>query len=136
MKMRTNRVLAAAGAGLLLAAVPMLAHHWFPVAGTDPPIEFSGTVTRVRWANPHVQFFMDVKVANGKTENWEVELGSPSALQNRGWKRDDVKERQVVGVEGFVFKDGTKRAVARTIKLPDGRALLAGSHAGDLTVKK
>ena len=77
-----------------------------------------------------------VKGPDGKVENWEVELGSPSALLNRGWKRDEVKEREVLVVEGFVFKDGTKRAVARTIKLPDGRALLVGSHAGDLTVKQ
>lgn len=136
MKMRAYKVLAAASAGFLLAVVPVVAHHWFPVAGTDPPMEFSGTVTRVQWVNPHVHFYMDIKAPDGKTENWEVELGSPSALINRGWKREDIKERQFLVVEGFVFKDGTKRAVARTIKLPDGRALLAGSHAGDQTVKK
>ena len=136
MRNTTGKKLAAASAGFLLAAAPILAHHWFPVAGTDPPIEFTGTVTRVQWVNPHVHFYLDIKGPDGKVENWEVELGSPSALLNRGWKRDEVKEREVLVVEGFVFKDGTKRAVARTIKLPDGRALLVGSHAGDLTVKQ
>lgn len=132
MRLRALQVLTAASAGILLATVPVLAHHWFPVAGTDPPIAFSGKVTRVQWVNPHVHFYLDMKSpVDGKTEIWEIELGSPSALTNRGWKRDDVKEGQVLNIEGFVFKDGTKRAVARTIKLPDGRSLLAGSHAGD-----
>jgi len=136
MKNTICKKLAAASVGFLLAAAPILAHHWFPVAGTDVPTQFAGTVTRIRWVNPHVQFFMDIKGKDGKAENWEVELGSPSALLNRGWKRDEVKEQQALVVEGFLFKDGTKRVVARSIKLPDGRELLAGSHAGDQTVKK
>ena len=132
MRMRASKMLVFMSAGVLLAAVPVLAHHWFPVAGTDPPIEFSGKVTRVQWVNPHVHFYLDMKSpVDGKQENWEIELGSPSALTNRGWKREDIKEGQLLVIEGFVFKDGTKRAVARTVKLPDGRALLAGSHAGD-----
>ena len=134
MRSRVLKVLTAASAGIFLAAVPVMAHHWFPVAGTDPPIAFSGKVTRVQWVNPHVHFYLDMNSpVEGKMEIWEVELGSPSALTNRGWKREDVKEGQVLNIEGFVFKDGTKRAVARTVKLPDGRSLLAGSHAGDET---
>jgi len=134
MRMRRSGVLAGAGVGFLLAAIPVMAHHWFPVAGTDPPIEFTGKVTSVKWVNPHVHFYLDMKEPGkpgGKVESWEIELGSPSALGNRGWKRTDVQDGMTLVVDGFVFKDGTKRAVARSIKLPDGRSLLCGSHAGD-----
>jgi len=61
MRSRVLKVLTAASAGIFLAAVPVMAHHWFPVAGTDPPIAFSGKVTRVQWVNPHVHITVDIK---------------------------------------------------------------------------
>jgi hypothetical protein len=128
MRTKFFRILAASG-GLLLIASPVLAHHWFPT-GSDQAITFSGSVTKMQWINPHARFYVDVK-EDGKVTNWEIEVGSPSALISRGWVRDSVKVGDVIVVEAFRAKDGTKFAVGRNVKLPDGRTVFAGSHAGE-----
>jgi hypothetical protein len=114
---------------MLLATSTMPAHHWFPT-GADQAVTFSGTVTKLQWVNPHARFFLDVK-ENGKVTTWEVETGNPNALIQRGWARDSIKVGDVIKVEAFKAKDGSKFAVARNVTLPNGRLVFAGSHAGD-----
>jgi hypothetical protein len=36
-----------------------------------------------------------------------------------------------VTIDGYVAKDGSKTCNARSVKLPDGRSVFAGSSAGD-----
>jgi hypothetical protein len=35
-------------------------------------------VTKVEWTNPHARFYIDVKDAGGKVNNWDLELASPN----------------------------------------------------------
>jgi hypothetical protein len=84
----------------------------------------------MQWVNPHARFFLEVK-EGGKVTNWEVETGNPNALIKRGWERDSIKVGDVIKVEAFKAKDGSKFAVARNVTLPNGRLVFAGSHAGD-----
>ena len=44
-----------------------------------------------------------------------------------GWRRDSLKAGLKVVVEGFRSKTSTVVANARSVKLPDGRQVLAGS---------
>jgi len=44
-----------------------------------------------------------------------------------GWRRDSLKAGLRVVVEGFRSKTSTVVANARSVKLPDGRQVLAGS---------
>jgi hypothetical protein len=111
-----------------LAAVPAVAHHSFAAEyDSKKPIEFSGTVTKVEWMNPHARFYVDVKDDAGKVTNWELELGSPNGLMRQGWTRNSMKIGDVVSVQGSMAKDGANLANARTVKLADGRRLFAGS---------
>src|SRR5579872_7249080 len=53
LKMRAKLLGIMAG-GLILAAVPMLAHHSFSAEyDRSQPIQLKGTVTKVEWMNPH-----------------------------------------------------------------------------------
>jgi len=111
-----------------LAAVPAIAHHSFAAEyDAAKPITLTGTVTKVEWMNPHARFYIDVKDESGKMTNWELELGSPNGLMRRGWTRHSMKEGDVVTVQGSLAKDGSSLANARTVKLSDGRQLIAGS---------
>ena len=48
--------------GLLLAA-PVLAHHGWSSFDQDKPLYLTGTVTQVRWQNPHAEVMLRVDAA-------------------------------------------------------------------------
>lgn len=113
------------------AAAPAFAHHSFAAEfDSDAPIDLTGTVTKVEWANPHTYFFIDVTNADGKIENWALELGSPNGLMRRGWTRNSLKIGDTVSVTGWRAKDGSLKGNARSVVLSTGRKLFAGSSQG------
>ena len=113
--------------GLVALAIPVLAHHSFAAEyDANKTRDFTGKVTKVEWMNPHARFYVDI-VENGKTTNWEFELGSPNGLMRQGWTRNSMKIGDEVKVQGNLAKDGSNLANARFVTLGDGRRLFAGS---------
>ena len=116
--MKARRVILVVGAGLLLGAMPILAHHSFQAEyDDDHPITLSGTISKVTWKNPHVKLYLDVKDEAGKVTNWELELDSPNMLMSQGWKIDSLKSGDRVTANGFPAKNGANIANARKITL-------------------
>jgi hypothetical protein len=119
------------GVALLLAQT-LSAHHSFSAEfDRNSPVTLTGSVTRVDWGNPHIWVFMDVKDDTGTVSNWGVEGGAPNALFRNGWRKDSLKVGDTVTVEGSKAKDGSLRANANRVTLPDGRRVFAGSSSGD-----
>lgn len=122
------RLLGILASGLMAAALPALAHHSFAAEyDSTKPIELTGKVTKIEWMNPHARFYVDVKDGAGKVSNWEFELGSPNGLMRQGWTRHSMNIGDQVDISGYLAKDGSHLANARTVKLADGRRLFAGS---------
>jgi len=126
--MKTKLALGTAALGLLLAAVPVMAHHSFAAEfDSNKPIKLTGTVTKIEWMNPHAYFYIDVKDASGKVTNWGLEMGSPNGLMRQGWTRNSMKIGDMVTVEGSAAKDGSNIGNARSVTLSGGQRLFAAS---------
>ena len=126
MKARTPLALAALG--MVLLSTQAAAHHSFAAEfDADAPIELTGTVTKVEWANPHTFFYIDVSESTGKIDNWALELGSPNGLMRRGWTRNSMKIGDTVTVTGWRAKDGSRKGNARSVTMSSGQKLFAGS---------
>lgn len=128
--MRTKRFMV--GAGLVIAAaLPAYAHHSFAAEfDSNKPVTLSGAVTKVEWGNPHIWVYLDVKDDKGALQHWQCEGGAPNTLTRNGWSKETLRPDSQVKVEGFLAKDGSKTCNMRTVMLPDGRSVFAGT-SGD-----
>lgn len=106
------------------------AHHSF-VAQFDPEklVNMTGTVTNIEWTNPHAFFYLDVTDGDDNVANWAFELGSPNTLIRYRWGRDTLKIGDRITVEGYLARDGSNLANAKTVTFPDGRVVNAGSSS-------
>ena len=113
---------------LLAAALPLLAHHSFAAEyDGNAKLTLKGTVAKIDWMNPHIWIYIDAKDEAGKVTRWQCEGGPPNSLTRNGWTKDAVKIGDEVTIEGFRAKDGTNTCNSRSMKMPDGRVVFAGS---------
>ena len=137
-------------AGALLAA-PVLAHHGWSSFDQDKPLFLSGTLTEVRWQNPHAEAVLRVdatKLPEGfaartlpaqqqsvdaagilkKTQVpanaagvWEVEFAPLSRMQQWGLSQAP-KVGDRIEVIGYALADGNKRVVRVEYLFVDGKS--------------
>ena len=126
--MRTKLVLVVTAVGLLMAAVPVWAHHAFAAEfDSTKPVKLRGTVTKMEWINPHSWIHLDVKGPDGKVISWMIEGGSPNSLLRRGVTKNSLPPGTEILVDGYLAKDGSNKANGRDVTFPDGRKLFLGS---------
>jgi hypothetical protein len=126
--MRKTLITLFISAGVVATAVPVIAHHAFAAEfDANKRLQLQGTVTKMEWINPHAWMHIAVKKADGTSEEWMIEGGTPNTLLRRGITRDSLKVGTVVKVDGYQAKDGSKRANGRDLTLENGQKLFMGS---------
>ena len=114
---------------VLASGLSVAAHHSFSAQyDRDKPITLKGAITNMEWANPHIYFYIDVAETGGATAHWAIEGGAPNTLYRAGWRRDSAKVGDLVTVDGFLARDGTKLVNMQTAVLADGRKLFVGTQ--------
>lgn len=116
-----SRVLHAIGA-VLIAAVPMAAHHSFSAEyDATAMVTLKGVVSKVEWSNPHVHIYVDVKDESGKITTWDMEGNPPNTLIRRGFTRNVLNVGDTITITGFRARDNSTRASRCEVTTEDAK---------------
>ena len=115
----------------IFVSATAVAHHAFAAEfDRDSPVQLRGTVTEMRWANPHAWIYIDVEGEDGTVVNWALETRAANNLIRLGWRPADVPVGAVLVIEGFQARNGSPTASIATVTFEDGRRLFAGPPDG------
>ena len=120
--MKAKYVLAFVILTLISAAVPLSAHHSWPVS-MDRLVTVKGTVTGFVWANPHPMMTLEVQTNDGRTEKWLIGGPAINRMEANGWTKTTVKSGDVITGIGYQFANGDKVIRLERIILSDGKEL-------------
>jgi hypothetical protein len=100
--MRSLSVVVTSLAACLLGAAAANAHHSFAAQfDREQQVEFTGTVTKVEWSNPHARFYVsgpDPDMDGDTAVDWNIELVSANVLMRQGWRHDTLSIGDTVTV--------------------------------------
>ena len=116
---------------LLIASVPLFAHHGGAAFDVGKRISKKGTVTEWFCANPHCFLSFDVKEDNGQVVRWIVETQAPPNIVPIGFSKQSFKPGDEVTVTLEPVKNGRPLGRLLQVVLPDGQTLdtVAGRNA-------
>ncbi len=107
---------------LVLAAIPLSAHHSWPV-NFQKLVTVKGTVMDFTWENPHPMMTLEVKTDDGKVEKWQVGGPAINRMEANGWTKNTVKPGDVITGTGYQFSDGQKIIRLERVMLADGKEM-------------
>ena len=120
--MKTLCVRALVVLALVFPAMPLAAHHSWPVS-YDRLVTVKGTVLEFMWANPHPMITLEVQANDGRKEKWQVGGPAINRMEANGWTKTTLKQGDVITGIGYQFADGEKIVRLERVVLADGKEL-------------
>ena len=122
-----------ASAALLLVAPGLAsAHHSTQISyHMDKIVELDGTVTEVRFRNPHSQLFFDVTDDDGNVVHWVAEMASPGNWRRQGWSEETFAPGTKIHIALHPSRSGEPLGAPASITLPDGTVVNQGGRPID-----
>ena len=88
-------------AGLLVAGLPLSAHHSFSsYYFEEQSVTISGEVQEFLYRSPHAIVMVNAPDAEGRMRTYAAEFASPSRLAREGVTKDTLKRGDIVEVTG------------------------------------
>jgi hypothetical protein len=113
-------------AGVAIVAAPLSAHHGRGRAyDMQKRLTLNGTVSQVKWQNPHVLIFIDVKDEAGKVVRWGFENSNVHTLAAQGYNRNTLKVGQPVTAIVNPASNGEPLGIVVKVILADGKEIMS-----------
>ena len=120
--MRTLFVPVSVVLALVSGAIPLSAHHSWPV-NLSRLVTVKGTVMEFAWENPHPMITLEVRTDDGQMEKWLVGGPALNRMEANGWTKTTVRPGDVITGIGYQFADGQKIIRLERVVLADGKEL-------------
>ena len=116
-----------AAIALFMISPAVFGHHGISDYDVAQVVTWHVTVTEFQFVNPHSLVAFTRQNDQGKMEQWQGELQSPSMLARHGhWTKDTVKRGDQITIVGCPAKNGSKTLLVRKVVLSSGEELTGG----------
>lgn len=118
---------------VLAAGTPLAAHHGRGATfDMKKQLTLKGTVSQVRWQNPHVLISIDVPDETGKVVTWTFENSNVHTLATQGYNRNTLKVGQAVTAVLNPAANGAPLGIIVKVILADGREIMSRERGNPL----
>jgi hypothetical protein len=100
-----------------------LAHHSPVMFDQMQPRTMTGIVREFQWTNPHSYIQLIVKNAEGRDEEWSLEMGASVYLYNLGWRPSSVKAGDTLTVTLAPLRKGGNGGLLLKAATADGKQI-------------
>ncbi|HEY3160107.1 MAG TPA: DUF6152 family protein [Vicinamibacterales bacterium] len=114
-------------------AAPLAAHHGRGASfDMKKQVTLKGTVSQVKWQNPHVLIFIDVPDESGKVVTWGFENSNVHTLATQGYNRNTLKFGQPITAIVNPAANGEPLGIIVKIILEDGKIIMSRERGNPL----
>ena len=124
--MKTVRALFLVLAAAAIASPPLAAHHGRGRAyDMKTRLTLKGTVSMVKWQNPHVLIYIDVQDDASKVVTWAFENSNVHTLAVQGYNRNTLKIGDQVTAIVNPAANGEPLGIVVKVILADGKEIMS-----------
>jgi hypothetical protein len=120
-------------AATVIAGLPLAAHHGRGATfDMKKQLTLKGTVSQVRWQNPHVLISIDVTDDAGNSVTWTFENSNVHTLATQGYNRNTLKIGQPVTAVLNPAVNGAPLGIIVKVILADGKEIMSRERGNPL----